>query len=174
MQIDWASMLADSAHAAPNDAANDVCNRTCTGYRVQKPVTKNDSQGTDLNRNKNYVTDVTAVTATFQRQRATALGDRRRTPGGGDLCSLAPAKKAAIHRPVLDYGLTDQINNGGRMIGAPGDAPTDLMIDLQERYGARLNWVIVRGEIGEPVSTNGGPVDAPTVLGSSRGGPGHG
>lgn len=60
------------------------------------------------------------------------------------------------------------------MIGAPGDAPTDLMIDLQERYGARLNWVIVRGEIGEPVSTNGGPVDATTVLGSSRGGPGHG
>lgn len=148
MKLDWSAMLA-SSDAAPVEAAESGCNRTRSGYRLQKAVTEIESQAIDSKSIEETCTRVTAVTVTFEEPKGNASSAPEKTPGDGGLCAFAPAKKAAIRRPVLDYRLTDHENNGGRIIGAPGDALADLVRDLRERYGDRLDWMAVREQFEE-------------------------
>lgn len=148
MKLDWSAMLAGS-NPAPDDSANSGCNRTRSGYRLQEAVTEIGTQGIDSKGDEESCNRVTAVTATFEEPKGNASNAPEKTPGGDGLCAFAPAKKAAIRRPVLDYRLTDQENNGGRIIGAPGDALADLVRDLRERYGDRLDWMAVREQFEE-------------------------
>ncbi len=148
MKLDWSAMLA-SSDAAPVEAAESGCNRTRSGYRLQKAVTEIDSQAIDSKVIEEICTRVTAVTATFEEPKGNASSAPEKTSGGGGLCALAPANRTATRRPVLDYRLTDHANNGGRIIGALGDVLADLVRDLRERYGDRLDWVDVREQFEE-------------------------
>ena len=148
MKLDWSAMLA-SSDAAPVEAAESGCNRTRSGYRLQKAVTEIDSQTIDSKEIEEACNRVTAVTATFEEPKGNASSAPEETSGGGGLCALAPANRTAPRRPVLDYRLTDSANNGGRIIGAPGDELADLVRDLRERYGDRLDWIDVREQFEE-------------------------
>lgn len=148
MKLDWSAMLAGS-DPAPVETADSGCNRTRSGYRLQKAVTETDSQAIDSKEIEEVCNRVTAVTATFEEPKGNASRPPEETPGGGGMCALAPANRTATHRPVLDYRLTDNANNGGRIIGAPGDELADLMRDLRERYGDRLDWIDVREQFEE-------------------------
>ncbi|MGL6080635.1 hypothetical protein [Methyloversatilis discipulorum] len=148
MKLDWSAMLA-SSDAAPVEAADSGCNRTRSGYRLQEAVTETDSQAIDSKDIEEVCNRVTAVTATFEEPKGNASSSLEKAPGGGGLCALAPANRTATHRPVLDYRLTDHANNGGRIIGAPGDVLADLVRDLRERYGDRLDWIDVREQFEE-------------------------
>lgn len=148
MKLDWSAMLA-SSDAAPVEAADSGCNRTRSGYRLQEVVTETDSQAIDSKDIEEVCNRVTAVTATFEEPKGNASSSLEKAPGGGGLCALAPANRTATHRPVLDYRLTDHANNGGRIIGAPGDVLADLVRDLRERYGDRLDWIDVREQFEE-------------------------
>lgn len=143
MKLDWSAMLA-SSDAAPVEAADSGCNRTRSGYRLQEAVTETESQTIDSKALEEVCNRVTAVTATFEEPKGNASSALEKAPGGGGLCALAPTNRTATHRPVLDYRLTDHANNGGRIIGAPGDVLADLVRDLRERYGDRLDCVDVR------------------------------
>ena len=112
-------------------------------------VTEPDAQETDSKWNVEECNHVTTVTTDFEHRKAIASRAPESAPGGGGLCSFAPETKAAISRPILDYALTDQDNSGGRMVGAPGDVLADLVRDLRERYGARLDWVAVHEQFEE-------------------------
>jgi hypothetical protein len=148
MKLDWSAMLA-SSDAAPVEASHSGCNRTRSGYRLQKAVTETDPQSIDSKANEEFCNRVTAVTATFEEPKGNASSALEKAPGGGGLGALAPANRTVTRRPVLDYRLTDHANNGGRMIGAPGDVLADLVRDLRERYGDRLDWVDVREQFEE-------------------------
>lgn len=141
MQIDWAAMLASEGQKSRTVEADMGRNRVGTGYVVRNAVTNSTPQGIDSYQQTKSCNRVTAVTATFEEPKGNASSAPEKTPGGGGLSVFAPAKKAAIRRPVLDYGLNDHENNGGRMIGAPGDVLADLVRDLRARYGERLAWI---------------------------------
>jgi hypothetical protein len=141
MQIDWAAMLASEGQKSRTGDAAMGCNRVGTGYVVRDAVTKHAPQSIDSDGQTETCNRVTAVTATFEEPKGSTSSALEKKPGGGGLCAFAPANKAAIRRPVLDYGLTDRKNNSGRMIGAPGDALADLVRDLRARYGKRLAWI---------------------------------
>lgn len=148
MKLDWSAMLA-SSDAAPVEAADSGCNRTRSGYRLQEAVTETDSQAIDSKALEEVCNRVTAVTATFEEPKGNASSAPEKTSGGGGLCALAPANRTATRRPVLDYRLTDSANIAGRIIGAPGDELADLVRDLRERYGDRLDWIDVREQFEE-------------------------
>lgn len=147
MQLDWAAILAGDAPAT--NTADGTCNRERTGYRVQEAVTEKTTQANDSKGNRNFCNRVTAVTVDFEHPKATAPRAPENAPGDGGLRSFAPETKTAISRPILDYGLTDRDNSSGRMVGAPGDVLADLVRDLRERYGARLDWVAVHEQFEE-------------------------
>jgi hypothetical protein len=97
----------------------------------------------------------------------------------------ADTQQATEQRMALQYRLRDSKNGVGSIIGAPGDTLNALLIELQERYGDRLDLEFVREAFEEraaimefdagmsrPDAEHAAGIDVLTRCAASRGVPG--
>lgn len=139
--LDWSALIKPLDDAAKSN--EDACNPEAVvtdAYAVTHQAVEYKGQSGTCNH-------VTTKTTKTEERGGSPISEADHLPGGeccGDVRASIHTQGQSLARPSLPYRLRDTRNNAGLVIGELGDTLADLLHDLTQRYGERLDLNSIR------------------------------